>query len=81
MSHWKFFSTPFFSILILWSVSNGREFGLMVDDGEFCLRPGESGGRVNVDSVLAECFSQLLRRHEQKSSTNPGTMLPCTPHN
>ena len=28
----------------------------MVDGDEFCFRLGEHGGRVNVGSVLADCF-------------------------
>ena len=44
----------------------------MVDGDDFCLRLGESGGRVNVDSALADCLLQRLHRQEQKSSVNHG---------
>ena len=32
---------------------NGQEYGLMVDGDEFCVRLGESVGRLNLDTVLA----------------------------
>ena len=29
-------------------------WGLMVDGDEMCVKLGESGGRINLDSVLAD---------------------------
>ena len=67
---------------------NGQEFGVMADGDEFCLRPGESGGRINVDSALADCFLQRLPRHGQfrthrkmgPSTLTRGDVTTCFAH-
>ena len=50
----------------------------MVEGDEFCFRVDENGGRINVDSVLADCCLQRLRRDEQKSSRKHKKMVLCT---
>ena len=62
--HWPLLFVPQFR----GPMKHGHEFCLMVDGDEFCLRLGESGGRVHLDNILADCFSQRLRRHLWKSS-------------
>ncbi len=56
---------------------NGLEFGLVIDGDEFCVRLGESVGRLNLDTVLAGWFSQRLRRYDHRSSRNSGNMKQC----
>ena len=55
MSAWWLFGRPYFldpnSVGRLYS---GHDSGLMVDGDEMCLWVGESGGRINLDSVLAD---------------------------
>ena len=55
MSSWWPFRRPFYVYpKSVGRLKNGHEFGLMVDSDEFCFRLSENGGRVKMDTVLAD---------------------------
>ena len=61
MSSWWSFHRPFLFVPQFYGPSIfGQEFGLVVDGDEFCVRLAESVGRKNLDTVLADRFSQRL---------------------
>ena len=61
MSLWWSFRRPFDVYpKFVGRSKKGTEFGLMVDGDELCVRLGECGGRLNMDSVLADGSLQRL---------------------
>ena len=55
MSAWWLFGRPYFFVpQFCGPCKNGHEFGLMADGDEICLSVGECGGRIHLNSVLAD---------------------------
>ena len=44
----------FFVLQFCRASKNGHAFGLVIDGDEFCVKLGDSGGRINLGTVLAD---------------------------